>query len=470
MFKILVRNEKVVDRKHALSTTFLTCSPVMTMQNIWRLLFACSAFLSFVSFSGLSHAQRMPVPDSPSNYVLGNGVGSITGSVSYDPSSLTLPTSVYAYRLTISGGRLIFLQVCVANVDKKSGLYECPQVPEGKYLLVAVPAGRAHPSKLRPDIPTTGVAAFYLDQNFVRVDANQKAIETFAIGKNAFYGLSARLNGTSSDGEITLSIVLDSGRSVRLPIHPFMGNNGDFGFDGLPDGRYRVGTHCGGQDHLVSANTDVLLPQKLDEPVAVTCPGLHTVSLQIDSLSDGHQVPDFQLMEITSGNLYTVVKNEHGGFDVSGIPPGKYRAEIGAGVAGCIELQTLSGGIGNISKSMLELSDGNEHVAVAGRYSSKCLSVKGVLREGNEGDVVVTDDNFRLVTRYRTDNNGNFSIGEFLPETYFLFAWKNSNGIPYNDPHFLSSRSGFATRIILSEDSKNNFLKLETNPDDDWTR
>jgi len=428
--------------------------------------FSLASILLFVAAmnSMAMAAQGRAIQESASNYLLDDGTGTLLGSVIYKSSALILPTSVYAYRLTVSEGRSIFVQACVTTVEK-DGSYNCHEVPVGQYVLLAVPSSRPFRTNQPSDVSSTRIAAYYLafqpfsKSNLVTVGANQHVTVDFHITPRATYGFRGRLQNVDVTSDITLFLVSDSGYTLRLPNQSLVGNGGAFGFDALPAGHYLVRGQRFIKGRKQVAAEDVKLPQPTNIATDFHYPELHDVTIQIEGLQNDEGGPKFSLIEINSGQRYVfaetrITTTAH----FADVPSGKYRVELEDSKSQCIELE-------GAMDQIVDLPDGNSDIPLRGLYKENCVTMKGRLSDGKPGDVILADGSYHYIARLRTDANGAFAFTGLLPGDYTLFGWRSSKAVPFNDPLYLAGLCDGVCRITLSsDDSDADSVQVDVQP------
>lgn len=427
-------------------------------------------FVAAISPIAMS-AQGSVIQQSPSNYVLNDGTGTLLGAVIYETPALVLPTSVYAYRLTVSEGRSIFVQTCVTRVEK-DGSYICREVPVGQYVLLAAPAGRKFRYDQPSDISSNTIASYYLPfqsftkSNLVTVAAKQHVMVDFRISPRATYGIRGQLQNGDSTRDISLFLVSDSGYTLRLPNLSLGANAGNFGFDALPGGRYLVrGQHFVNGRKQVAAE-DVTLPQRTNVVTELRYPELHTVTFQMDGLGNDEGMPKFSLVDINSGDRYTFAETRTTKTaSLPGIPSGKYRAELEGDKSRCIELESRIS-VGGTVDQVINLSDGSRDILLSGLYKQHCVTMKGRLRDGKPGDVIVADGSYHFLAGLRTDDSGTFAFTGLLPGDYTVFAWRTTSAVPFNDPQYLAGVCDRECRVALSsDDSDEDSVQVDIQPE-----
>jgi protocatechuate 3,4-dioxygenase beta subunit len=151
-----------------------------------------------------------------------------------------------------------------------------------------------------------------------------------------------------------------------------------------------------------------------------------------------------------------------GTFEMSDVPPGDYRLEVGARGRGLEDWYTKSVHFGSrdVTDSLLQVTGGGT-VPLDVLISPAGATIQGVVKDANDHPVsaamVVTvpqgkhSDRFDLYQTAATDQQGTFKIRGAAPGTYKVFAWEDVDNEAWFDPDFMKNYESQGTSVSVNE-------------------
>ncbi len=369
---------------------------------------------------------------------------SISGSV-LDASGVPISAQVHAYQIAIRNGFANVFSKCNTTTNRE-GRFVCAKLPAGKYILQALPGGRAGSSGARQEGDSAGLprSVFYPGTSdlemadTIRLRQDEAGWADIRVASAPSGSISGTLTEHAAHPALTLKaaasdVMIDTGVPLK-----YDGDTGQFTAQNVAAGHYVVMADwfVGGMEQR--ATVPVVVNNAPVDGVAISATTNVELSGQFSEMPERTQVSQVRLQRIDGSvqDASTTVKD--GVFHFHPVQAGSYVLTLPAGQQAYVDSVTLDGkGMDGPRIAAPEQASSSLEVTLKG----PALGLQGTVNawDGNasKAEVVAQSEDSGEIYETTTDKQRRFSFNGLRPGSYQLYAWPGVDTVEYRNPKVL---------------------------------
>jgi hypothetical protein len=427
---------------------------------VWTL----SLAQSFVLFKGASAS----VPN----------VGTIFGMISGYPTG-AIHARVIALLLQSADGRPWFAKQCDVEVDA-DGIYRCPMLPTGSYLIYAEPEGQREHTAASADGGDLALT-FYPgttdieEAELARVMAGEVSTQNFSIDEVPLFRISGHLEEKPVSAALSLSRFdgahgYDVDTSERVY---YNSASGEFVVDNVSSGSYVLR----GRWFISSPDQHSQIPQYgsvsisvMDRDVSMAMLQAETVttvngSVDLEGSTPGRSMR-IEMQDVgDSRHQVVAVVTPDGHFQCTDVTSGTYRINKIDPPDGYVRSVWVNGR--DLGGRDVVVGDGQSSISLRIMLGLDGAAIEGLITDWHSFQssavVLVKDLNGDIYTT-DVDGAGRFRIINLPPGDYDLYAWNDLKDILYATRHGLDSYQDGKISVSLGERETVTGISLQVLP------
>ncbi len=439
---------------------------------------------------------------------------SISGRV-LDVSGSPYPAQVRVFLLAIHEGFASLDARCGTNTHQDGG-FECPTLPEGRFLIQVLPQHRSGKQTQKAQDAAAGAlpeSIFYpgvtdLEQATpISLRSNEAGWAEVRIADSPSFEVTGTLTGHPPNAFLRLQaesgdgLTLDTNSNVQ-----YDSVTGRFVISNVPAGHYQLTANWfGGQQerHVESPlgrnasplsappiaaapNIDVnarlsLLPPDwlanqegrratlrfvvaaapVDHLILSAAPNVE-ISGQLPTLPSGVTLSQLLLSSTDGSTLDRNASVKGGVFNFHSVPAGEYILSLPPGKQAYVDSVSVGGR--SVDGAKFSVAPGQGTVNLELEIKGPSIPMRGSVEEWEgsavSAEVIAQSEDSGEIYKVITDKQRNFSFAGVKPGGYRLFAWPGVDTIAYRSPLVLRKYNNDSTEVRVDEDGISSAIEL----------
>ncbi len=393
-----------------------------------------------------------------------NGSASIVGRVS-DETETSYPTEVQVFQIVVRQG-IGDVNLKCQTLTQSEGRFECPNLPEGRYLVQARPllAPVAANTRESEAIPSSVFYPNVTDLDLATIVSLKNGEEKwtdFQLVKVPVVDIAGVLDNHPRGAVITLKSE-SSGRELDIGVHlRYDSTTGQFNAAHVPAGHYLLAAKCFIGSTEYKAVLPVVVGNSPLRDLRLTALSSAEVTGRLLNLPANYSIYQVRLVRVdgSSRNITTTVTN--GAFHFQSVPPGEYILALPSNQS--VYVDSLL--VGGTSISGPKFSLGSGTVTVDAEFKGPALKIQGLVKQWENvalhAEVIALDEQTGQIYETVTDSERRFALTGLAPGAYRLYAWPGVDIVEYRNPNILKRYDQDSTSVSIEEGSVSSPVELD---------
>jgi hypothetical protein len=419
------------------------------------------------AFIGSPPLNFLLSPDSPSHITIELSPQSVvTGKVADENGDPVAGMRVVPYIARVVNGKRV-LANAPQTVTNDIGEFRLAPLEAGSYFVCVEPGpGQVNYQPACYPAPIESGPA-----SAMRISPGQETAMDFALGSSR----TVRLSGSITNLPAGAHIMVQLSRASGIRMEPSMATGttpeGKFTFPVVPAGSYILTVAPIMLDeHSLSARTPVEAGSSDVNDLALTLEPDISISgsIRLDSQNPQSTAPQVQISlrpsERNSGTITTAFSDDNRSFTITGVMPGHYSLNFGAG-SYFLKSATLGGRDIARGEITIDAAPGPMEIVISDNGGS--LDGDVALDDGSPAEtafvILLRDGEF---ARLLPATNGHFNLHNLQPGDYSVSAWDSIRNVEYANPDWMRQHAGAGAVTVQAGQNAQIKLVRQTAPSD----